>query len=57
MFIIARGANGRPTLMHRLGIIQAFTACGVSIMGWSRAYSTEPIPQLLCKRCAKGGEV
>ena len=54
MFIIARTAKGRPTLMHRLADWSwAYTACGLNIQLWSRAYTTDPISQILCKKCAK----
>ena len=57
-YVIARTARQRPTLMHRVndrGLPASLntTACGVRIDGWSRAYFTEPIPQVLCLRCKR----
>lgn len=52
MFTIARTANGRPSLMH-LVAENNWTACGIDINGWSRAYIKSAIPQILCKKCAK----
>lgn len=55
-FVVARTAKGRPTLMHALYEgSHTLTLCGVSIIGWSRAYFHQPIPQILCKTCAKKG--
>lgn len=59
MYIIARTAKQRPTLMHKLSprifhegtAGQNMTVCGIDIRGWSRAYFTEAIPQVLCKKC------
>lgn len=51
VFVIARSARGRPTLMHRLRDRQTeMTACGVDTREWSRAYSPKPIEAILCKR-------
>lgn len=53
-YVIARTARQRPTLMHRVMSSNPHaTACGVQIVGWSRAYFTEPIPQVLCLRCKR----
>ena len=54
-YVIARTARQRPTLMHILLKVNGFqTQCGADVHGWSRAYFTEPIPQVLCLRCKKG---
>lgn len=29
----------------------AKTLCGLDIGGWSRAYTSQPIAQILCKKC------
>ena len=58
-YVIARGANKRPTLQHLLrmegsnGIASFMTACGREIAGWSRAYQEEAIPEVLCLYCKK----
>jgi len=56
MFVIARTAKRRPTLMHILSANHSgHTICGVDISPWSRAYFEEPIPQVLCQRCSGRG--
>lgn len=51
-FVVARSASGRATLMHRIGNVELMvTACGLDINVWSRAYLSEKIPQIMCKRC------
>uniref|UniRef100_A0AAU6R6H5 Head-to-tail stopper n=1 Tax=Micrococcus phage Kurnik TaxID=3092208 RepID=A0AAU6R6H5_9CAUD len=52
--IIARSRTGRPTLQHKL--TEAYgdeTVCGLDVTLWSRAYTTTPIPQIICKKCGK----
>lgn len=52
MFVIARSASKRPTLMHKLSTgSSSLTACGISTAGWSRAYFDKPIPQVMCLHC------
>lgn len=53
LYVIARTAKHRPTLMHIVGQSgqSNYTECGVFISGWSRAYFDAPIPQVLCLRC------
>lgn len=51
-FVIARSGNKRPTLMH-LVAPNDWTACGIDIRPWSRAYVYDPIPQILCLKCKK----
>lgn len=52
-YTIARSGGGRPTLQHRLLPGNAnITACGVHVDQWSRAYQTQPIEQVLCRRVA-----
>lgn len=54
MFVIARGAAGRPTLIHRCEVIGADrTDCGVSMYGWSREYMAKPLWEIL--RCRQKG--
>ena len=54
LYVIARTAKQRPSLMHIASPFnRSQTLCGVVMLGWSRAYFHEPIPQVLCKRCAK----
>lgn len=53
MYIIARTGKGRPTLMHKLSFSGTHTVCGQYILQWSRAYMTQPIPAILCKKCEK----
>jgi hypothetical protein len=53
MYVIARTAKGRPTLMHKVYHSDSgFTVCGQVLWAWSRAYFPAPIPQVLCKKCA-----
>lgn len=54
MFTIARTAAGRPSLQHLMeeGSWDR-TACGLPVSGWSRAWQTEPIKEVLCKKCEK----
>ena len=52
-YLIARTAAGRPSLMHKVGLIPGKTACGLDVRGWSRAWMDHPIPEILCKKCAK----
>lgn len=54
LYVIARTAKQRPSLMHIASPFnRSQTLCGVVMLGWSRAYFHELIPQVLCKRCAK----
>lgn len=59
MFVLARTGKGRPTLQHRLlaGHLDQ-TACGHYISSWSRAYQSEAILAILCKKraCWEGPE-
>lgn len=57
MFVIARTAKGRPTLMHQLGTnTYARTACGQDVSAWSRSYHDSVIEAVFCKKCkAIGG--
>lgn len=53
-WVIARTKRKRPTLMHKIDPDNHFsTLCGVSLVGWSRAYSDRPIPQVQCLRCTR----
>lgn len=60
IYVIARNASGRPTLMHQVvygefkGDITTFTKCGHDFHRWSRAYLDYPIAQIMCKNCQKG---
>lgn len=59
VYVIARNASGRPTLQHKLMPGAAsLTACGTPIESWSRAYQSEPIHEVLCKReaCQAGSK-
>jgi len=54
MFIVARTTSGRPSLQHAVdGYLEDTTSCGLDITGWSRAYQSIPIPQILCKKCGR----
>jgi hypothetical protein len=51
MYVIARNARGRPTLQHLLlPGVASITACGQQVELWSRAYQSDPIPEVLCKK-------
>lgn len=60
VFVVARSANRRPTLQHavfphdevNLGTF-SYTACGVDIRSWSRAYTENPLHQILCVKCER----
>lgn len=54
MWILARTAKGRPTLMHQL--VEDYgdkTSCGTDVTSWSRAYRASPIKEIACIKCAK----
>lgn len=54
MYIIARTRSNRPSLMHRLNVVDtSWTACGISLFGWSRAYFKVAVPEVLCKKCGR----
>lgn len=56
VYIVARSFSGRPTLQHKLkSRSSAHTLCGTDTSEWSRAYQTEPIKAILCRRCDKLG--
>lgn len=58
LYVIARTAKQRPSLMHLTSPLnRSQTMCGVVMVGWSRAYFREPIPQVMCKRCVKRSEL
>lgn len=50
LFIIARTASHRPTLMHVLVNLEK-TACGLDVSAWSRAYLEKPVLQIMCLKC------
>lgn len=51
-YVIARNRGGRPTLQHKLlSGTSILTACGADMSEWSRAFQTDPIHALLCRRC------
>lgn len=50
MYVIARTAKGRPTLMHLLSSDNK-TACGLDMSLWSRSYHHIAFDQILCKKC------
>jgi len=51
-YVIARTPSSRPTLMHAVSLTDLeLTRCGLDTSGWSRAYTGQPVPQILCKRC------
>ena len=51
LYVIARNKHGRPTLQHKLlDGTASITCCGQVMELWSRAYQTEPIPEILCKK-------
>lgn len=53
-YLLARAANGRPTLMHRINPSWPYTTmCGLNFTYWSRAYMKSPITQILCKKCGR----
>lgn len=53
VYVIARTNSGRPSLQHLLPPgVGSVTACGVDVSNWSRAYTHQPIPQVLCLRGA-----
>jgi hypothetical protein len=50
-YVIARTANGRPSLQHRVHPTHSQqTACGYDISAWSRHYMREVITEVLCKQ-------
>ena len=51
-YVIGRNHRGRPSLQHKT---DNFTSarCGTDIGTWSRAFSNNAIPQVLCKKCKK----
>ena len=53
VYMIARNAKKRPTLQHRMtgNKYSGVTSCGLTTSGWSRAYQTDPINAILCKKC------
>lgn len=51
-FILARTATGRPALQHSLADDGRMTKCGLDSHRWSRAYTEQAVPTILCKRCA-----
>lgn len=54
MWVIARTATGRPTLMHQLEEDYGDrSSCGLDVTQWSRAYKAEPIKEIACIKCAK----
>lgn len=54
MFILARTAKGRPTLMHQLEEdFGDVTSCGLDVTQWSRAYKAYPIKEILRKKCGR----
>jgi hypothetical protein len=50
-FVLARNGHGRPTLMHRMSGSSLTTLCGLDMRAWSRAYLSQPIEVMMCKRC------
>lgn len=53
VYVIARTGAGRPSLQHLLPPgVGSVTACGINVSQWSRAYTHQPIPQVLCLRGA-----
>ena len=51
-FVVARTASGRPSLQH-ITLDLDTTKCGMDISRWSRAYSSTPIKEILCKKCGQ----
>lgn len=53
VYVIARTGSSRPSLMHLLPPgVGSVTACGIDVSNWSRAYTNQPIEQVLCLRGA-----
>ena len=52
-YIIARTAGGRPSLQHALVNDGITTECGLDTSWWSRAYQSQMISQVICKKCRK----
>lgn len=52
LYVIARNESGRPTLQHRLsdGTSSVLDCDGRDITGWSRAYQTDAIEEVLCRK-------
>jgi len=51
-YVIARTAGNRPSLQHKIDPgSPGTTKCGYEMIGWSRAYMTKPIREVLCKKC------
>jgi len=49
LYVIARSASGRPTLQHKLvDGTASVTCCGRVMDGWSRAFMTKRIDEVLC---------
>lgn len=52
VFIVARTANGRPSLQHKLSDTDVDrTECGLEIFRWSRAYTRQMVKEIICKKC------
>jgi hypothetical protein len=53
MYVIARNAGGRPTLMHGLANDNRHTLCGIDLheSRWSVSYLKVAIQVMLCYRC------
>jgi len=52
-YVLARSGGGRPTLQHKMIDGQTeYTACGLLVEAWSRAFMPKAIEQVLCRRGA-----
>lgn len=54
VYVIARGAAGRPTCQHLTDTSLTKIACNnkVKLTKWSRSYQDSPIDAVLCKKRA-----
>lgn len=56
LWVIARNGRNRPTLQHATDPSERdVLICDPNLIidGWSRSYSSQPIPAIACKKCVK----
>jgi hypothetical protein len=54
LWVLARNAGDRVRAQHAVdGRNDGRTACGWPVVGWSRDYTTEPLPVISCKTCRR----
>jgi hypothetical protein len=52
-YAIARTASGRLSVQHIVRDFGGVTSCGVTMLRWRIHWSSRPIEELLCQRCAR----